>query len=397
MAIPMRLDPTSSPRTRRMGELDAALVCGHILRLYVAPKFRDSTTIAGVSEQLEAAPVTTRAPERDWPHIIIAMGVVLTVCYVAELVLVVILVSTLLAFILAPVVDLLSRFRLPRGLSSLMAVVLLLVLVYGITYASYNEATSFLQVLPKYSERIRASVMSFRERAELLNPLRPAIDDKNVVKVQPSPVTDLVTRGFGSVSQGLLALTFVPFLIYFMLSWQQHARSATVMLFQMENRHTAYITLGLISNMIRSFMVGNLLIGLFMAAVSIAVFGALHLPFFLVVGAISGFLSLVPYLGIILALAPPLMVGLGQLESEDLIALSLMVIALHFFALNVLYPKFLGNRLQLNPLAVTLALLFWGWLWGGMGLVLAIPITAGVKIVFDHVESLKPWGTWLGE
>jgi predicted PurR-regulated permease PerM len=351
-----------------------------------------------MSEQVESAPATTRVPKRDWPQLIIAMGVVLTLCYVAELVLVVILISTLMAFILAPIVDFLGRYRLPRGLSSMVAVLVLLLLVYGMTYISYNQAANFAQVLPKYSERIRASIMTFRERAELLNPLRPSNTDKNIVQIQPSnSVTDMVTRGFGSVSQGLFTLTFIPFLIYFMLSWQQHARSATVMLFRMEHRHTAYVTLGLISRMIRSFMVGNLLIGLFMAIVSMAVFGALHLPFFLIVGAISGFLSLVPYLGLILALAPPLMVGLGQFESEDLIALSLAVVALHFFALNVLYPKFLGNRMQLNPLAVTMALLFWGWLWGGIGLVLAIPITAAVKIIFDHVDSLKPWGAWLGE
>jgi predicted PurR-regulated permease PerM len=350
-------------------------------------------------EELEAVePVTTRAPKRDWPQTIIAIGVVLTLCYVAELVLVVILVSTLLAFILAPIVDFLSRRRLPRGMSSLIAVLTLLLLAYAVTYLSYNQAATFAQVLPKYSDRIRTSVMTFRERAESLNPLRPVTDDKSIVRVQPtSPVTDLVTRGFGSVSQVVFSLSFVPFLVYFMLSWQQHARSATVMLFRMEHRHTAYVTLGLISRMIRSFMVGNLLIGLFMAGVSIAVFGAFHLPFFLVVGAISGFLSLVPYLGLVLALCPPLMVGLGQFQSEDLIALSMAVAALHFFALNVLYPKFLGNRMQINPLAVTLALLFWGWLWGGVGLVLAIPITAAAKIIFDHVESLKPWGTWLGE
>jgi predicted PurR-regulated permease PerM len=351
-----------------------------------------------MSEQVESAPATTRVTKRDWPQLIIAMGVVLTLCYVAELVLVVILVSTLMAFILAPIVDFLGRYRVPRGLSSMVAVLVLLLLLYGMTYVSYNQAANFAQVLPKYSERIRASIMTFRERAELLNPLRPSNTDKNIVQIQPSnSVTDMVTRGFGSVSQGLFTLTFIPFLIYFMLSWQQHARSATVMLFRMEHRHTAYVTLGLISRMIRSFMVGNLLIGLFMAIVSMAVFGALHLPFFLIVGAISGFLSLVPYLGLILALAPPLMVGLGQFESEDLIALSLAVVALHFFALNVLYPKFLGNRMQLNPLAVTMALLFWGWLWGGIGLVLAIPITAAVKIIFDHVDSLKPWGAWLGE
>jgi predicted PurR-regulated permease PerM len=340
----------------------------------------------------------SRPHSRNWPQLIVAVGVVLTLCYLAEFVLAVMLVSILLAFILAPVVDFLGRFRLPRGFASLIAVLLLLALLYGITYASYNQAANFLQVLPRYSERIRATVMSFRERAESLNPLRPTVDEKNVVKVLPSsPLTDAVTRGFGSVSQGMFAVSVIPFLVYFMLSWQQHARSATVMLFRMEHRHTAYVTLGLISNMIRSFMVGNLLIGLFMSAVSVAVFGALHLPFFFVVGVTSGFLSLVPYLGLVLALVPPLVVGLGQLDSGDLFAISLMVLALHFFALNVLYPKFLGNRMRLNPLAVTMALLFWGWLWGGMGLILAIPITAAMKIIFDHVDALNPWGTWLGE
>src|SRR5437868_10918464 len=227
---------------------------------------RISTTIAGMSEQVETAPAPTRAPTRDVAHLIIAIGVVLTICYVAELVLVVILVATLLAFILAPIVDFLGRFRVPRALSSLFAVLIFMGLIYGITYASYNEAVNFVQVFPKYSERIRTTANSMRERAESLNPFRPATEDKNVIKVQPSsPVTELVTRGFSSFSQAAFALTFVPFLIYFMLSWQQHVRSATVMLFRMEHRHTAYVTLGLISRMIRSFMVGNLLIGLFWA------------------------------------------------------------------------------------------------------------------------------------
>jgi len=63
----------------------------------------------------------------------------------------------------------------------------------------------------------------------------------------------------------------------------------------------------------------------------------------------------------------------------------------------MLYPKLLGKRLALNPLAVTLALLFWGSLWGPWGLILALPITAMMKIVFDHVERLRPFGDWLGE
>ena len=57
----------------------------------------------------------------------------------------------------------------------------------------------------------------------------------------------------------------------------------------------------------------------------------------------------------------------------------------------------IGSRLQLNPLAVTISLLLWGWLWGAMGLLLAVPITATMKIIFDNVENLRPYGAWLGE
>jgi predicted PurR-regulated permease PerM len=185
--------------------------------------------------------------------------------------------------------------------------------------------------------------------------------------------------------------------VYFMLSWQEHARSSTVKLFSMENRSTAYVTVGLISSMIRSFIVGNFIVGLFMGGISTVVFGLIGLPYFYFLGVISGFLSLVPYLGVLLAIVPPVAAGLGHLHSTQFIIIVVTVFGLHLFALNVLYPKFLGSRLQLNPLAVTLALLFWGWLWGAMGLILAIPITGAMKIVFDHIDSLRPYGAWLGE
>ena len=71
-------------------------------------------------------------------------------------------------------------------------------------------------------------------------------------------------------------------------------------------------------------------------------------------------------------------------------------VGLHLVALNVLYPKLVGGQLQLNPLAGTLALLVWSWLWGPMGLILGIPITAAIKIVCDQVASLRPYGAWLG-
>jgi predicted PurR-regulated permease PerM len=66
-------------------------------------------------------------------------------------------------------------------------------------------------------------------------------------------------------------------------------------------------------------------------------------------------------------------------------------------ALNLLYPKLVGSRVHLNPLAVTVALMFWGTLWGAIGLVFAIPITAGIKAVCDNVPDLQPVGKLLGD
>jgi len=59
-------------------------------------------------------------------------------------------------------------------------------------------------------------------------------------------------------------------------------------------------------------------------------------------------------------------------------------------------PALVGKRVHLNALAVTVALLFWGWLWGAMGLILAIPITATLKVICDNMESWQPAGRWLG-
>ena len=71
--------------------------------------------------------------------------------------------------------------------------------------------------------------------------------------------------------------------------------------------------------------------------------------------------------------------------------------SLHVIAMNFLYAKIIGRRVRLNPLVVTVAMMFWGLLWGAVGLVLAIPITAGIKAVCDNVESLMPLGRLLGE
>lgn len=336
---------------------------------------------------------------------VVAVAVVLTICYFAKLVIVVLLFSILFAFILAPLVGLLERFRLPRPVGAFIALLVLLGVIYGGLYFGYSKAVDFSQQLPRYSQEIKHIVVRFRAQAEKIQNttqgvLSAGAEDKNkptVTVQQQTSWWESITSGLGTLTEILLTVSFMPFLVYFMLTWQDHVRAATVMLFKMENRNTAYVTLGRISAMIHSFINGNLVVGLFTSIISMIVFGALHLPYFYFLAFISGFLTLIPYLGVVLALVPPLVAGIGHLHGGGMLVIALTVFGLHVFAINVLYPKLIGKRLQLNPLAVTLALLLWGWLWGAMGLILAVPITGALKIILDHIESLRPYGAWLGE
>ena len=334
---------------------------------------------------------------------VLAVGGVLTLMYVAKTILILVLVSVLIAFMLAPIVELCQRFSLPRPLGSAIAVLLMCLALYGLFYLSYNQADAFMNQLPKYSGRIRAVLNQVRLRAERVQQTtrnvlpEEKVEQGTLTVRQTSNWLDSLSSGALGVSEVLLMAAFVPFLVFFMLSWQAHVRSATVMLFNMENRNTAYVTLGLISQMIRAFIVGNVIIGVILGITSTIAFWILGVPYFYVIGIISGIVSLLPYLGIVLAILPPVVVSMGALTVPGFVAIVAFVAISHLIALNLLYPKIIGRRLQLNPLAVTLALLFWGWLWGAMGLILAVPLTATIKIILDHVNSLRPWGNWLGE
>jgi predicted PurR-regulated permease PerM len=192
-------------------------------------------------------------------------------------------------------------------------------------------------------------------------------------------------------------MSFIPFLVYLMLSWKDHAHRATVQLFPKEHRLVAHRTVGRISTMIRGFIIGNVVVGVINSVIGSLVFWQLGISYPYFIGIISGFASLIPYLGLVLGIIPPLAGGIGVLTHTGIIIVVLTVLAVHVVTMNVLYPKMVGRRAQLNPLAVTLSLLFWAWIWGAMGLVLAIPIVGATKIIFDHVDLLRPLGAWLGE
>ena len=338
-------------------------------------------------------------------QIVVAVIAVLGLIYLLKLVLVTTLTSVLLAFILEPLVGALVRIRVPRVAAALFAVVLLVGLAGGLTSFFYGRAVDFARQLPKYSGKIRSTLADLREQTnQIEESTRSVIASPRTgkaplaVEVQEAPgLSRVISASGGTLGEVLLAVTFVPFLVYFMLTWKDHAHSATVRLFPKEHRLVAHRTVGRISAMIRSFIAGNALVGLINTLVSGIVFWQLGIPYFYFLGIISGFASLVPNLGVFLALLPPLAGGIGLLNKSGVGIVVVTVVGLHVLSMNVLFPKIVGKRLRLNPLAITLALLFWAWIWGAMGLILAVPLVGATKIICDYVEPLRGLGAWLGD
>ncbi len=337
-------------------------------------------------------------------QLFLALGTGLALAWSAKLVLVTLLVSGIVAFIFEPLVAWLEKRRLPRPIGAGITVGLAVGLLIGLCVLFSGRIVAFTDDLPRYARHVRASLAPLQAQREKLEKTTDSVlpPTGGSTQREPLPVSDDVQKrealveSLSSATEVLVAVSFVPFLVYFMLSWAPHLKKAAVGLFPDDRQGHTDAAIGEIAGMMRAFVAGNFLIGCVLSAVSVVAFGLMRIPNFYFIGPISGFLSIVPYLGVVFAIFPPLVAGVETMSVERASLIIGVVLVLHLLALNVLYPKLIGRRLSLNPLIVTVALLVWGWFWGAIGLLLAVPIMGAVKAVCDHVGPLKPWGRLLG-
>jgi predicted PurR-regulated permease PerM len=370
---------------------------------------------------------------RQFAMPIVALGTIIAILYFGRLFFITAMTAVTIAFILEPLVTLLMRLRLPRSVASFVVCCFALACLYVIGLGAYSQLTGLYTELPVYGQRIGDIIDGAREKIQgvekqtyqIFLPARQrqqleeeeqraqkAAEKKKGSKkgdttpppAPAAPPVDSVSAIGGyvyahlnSFYQILLMVSFIPFLVYFMLSWRDHINRAFLQLFQGEARLVAARSLQGIAEMVRAFVVGNFLLGLLLAFLSSLMFWMMHLPYPLLIGPLSGILSLVPYVGLPLAMVPPLFSALGINTVPVYILVVVSVALLHLLALNLLYPKIVGSRVHLNPLVVTFSLMLWGFLWDAPGLLLAIPLTAGLKAVCDNVKGLRPIGKFLGD
>lgn len=336
---------------------------------------------------------------------IIAIAVLFGCVYYASSVVITLICSILIASVLEPGVRIMELSRIPRWLASLTMVLLMLAVTYLLIYAIYDRAQAFFLELPRLLDRlkqitahIQLTAHNIQQSTQTIIPASPEANMPMVRLQQESPYEQFLLRGIGSVYAFMVTVMFIPFLVFFMLTSKNQLWVASLNLFPIRKRQQAEDVIHAIARMLRQFVVGNLFVGLISACLITPVFAVIGLQYALLMGPLAALLSLVPYIGVALGIFPPLLVALMQYNTTGpFIAIGVTVAVVHFVAVNVLTPKLVGQRVNLNALSVTIAMMFWSWLWGGFGLVLAVPITAAIKAICDNVESLKPYGAWMGE
>ena len=316
-------------------------------------------------------------------------------CYFASSVCITVVVATFLAILADPVVAVLERARIPRFFAA-ASIVLLGVLIFGsIAYFSYGKLADFFDDFPRYVSRIAETLSPISSKIQRVRDsagtLANQAEPKKVPEVRIRESTSwasYLARGVGSAWGALFIAGVVPFLTFFLLIARDKIylslRSGAGKQMDFDR------VIARANAMIRSYVAGNLVIGALMSAITATVFWQIGLAPAILLGTVSGMLNLIPFLGIVIALLIPLMAGVFQFHSVTPFAVIVVtVMALHLISANLLIPRFVGSRLDIGPVAATIGFLFWGWLWGVVGLFLAVPLTAFVKLLADANPAMS--------
>ena len=354
--------------------------------------------------ETETQQTTLRIAGASFSLRVLAAAIILLFFYYAAGVVITVLLSILIAYFLDPAVEFLERLHVARTVGAMLMVLLLIAVLGAVGYGLGTRTEDFEANWPKYGavlKQVAASVEAKLKGIEVqVSEITPGGGTPQPGGEQPvaAIVRTLLFRGIGSLYALFLEITFVPFLVFFMLAGKREVWHGTLQLFPVSKRTQVKETLEDLRDVLRDYLAGMTFLTLLVIAASGAFFWFLGLDYPFLTGIVSGLLNMVPYIGAVMAWLPAFIMALAKwrtLGQFGLLAVGLTTI--HVLAANLVAPKLIGRRVRLNAVAITISLLFWGWVWGGMGLLLAIPITAALRVICDHTESWRPIGRWLSE
>ncbi len=307
------------------------------------------------------------------------------------------------AYVLSPAVALLKKVKIPHVVAVLIVMAIGAVALAGAGYLIFQESVGLASEMPRYYETVKGwlveGLASYQNFQVSTGGVLPILDEsllEGVSFADFSGVGTSVFKGIGSFFSSVLGLALIVLLTLFLLLDEESLRRRMTLVLGGDPNTSAGI-IDDINQQIRGFMLVKFLTTVALAVIFTVGLLILDVSYAYVWGPLAGVLNLIPYIGAFIGMVPPVIVAAiqtGGITIPFWVLLFMMVIQL--LESNVITPKLVGDKVNLNLLAVLIATVYWGWLWGMLGVLLAVPITAAIKVVCAHIEPLKPIAILLG-
>jgi predicted PurR-regulated permease PerM len=313
-----------------------------------------------------------------------------------------ILLSLLFAIILRPIVTfLIKRLRFTYFIAVVFAIVFFIVIFLGVFYFISLQITDMVNDWGKIKSNFYFHIEYFQQlisdNFHLSNIEQKEIIGnaaKNSLK-SGNQIVGITINSFGDI---VLNLTLIPIYTFLLLLYQNHFIAFLTKLYKPQNHKKLREILFEIKTAVQSYVVGlifEMIAVSFLTSIGLYLIGV---EYFILLGIITGILNLIPYVGILFAGVLSIVVSLSG--STDLsIALGVIVVNLivQFLDNNILIPMLVNSKVQINAFASIIGIIIGNVLGGITGMFLAIPIIAIIKVIFDRIDHLEPWGYLLGD
>lgn len=316
-----------------------------------------------------------------------------TVLYLLTSVLLPFVIALLLSFIFKPIVLWLVHHKVPRALALLAVVAIVAGGALGLTLLIAPSIESFQENLPSYQNRLTGlaekGLVAVTSIVESMGGDMSQIDARELVQV--STLTSIATQSVDTLLTGLSNAFLVFLFMLFMLSAAGEMDIKVKKAFAGGQSEKIGAMLRNIDVQVRRYLIAKTLVSLATATLTTIILLILGVDFAVVWGLLTFLLNYIPNFGSLFATILPVLTALLQFDTltKPILALVLLIVAQNVMG-NVVEPKLMQSSLNLSPVLILLALIFWGWLWGVWGMILAVPITSTIKIVCENVDALKP-------
>ncbi|HEY0887013.1 MAG TPA: AI-2E family transporter [Ramlibacter sp.] len=357
---------------------------------------------------------------RSMSLVVLAVLASLAILHWAAAFFIPVMVGFLFSYALSPIVDWLERWRIPRAVSAAVLILGILGGAGASLYSFSDDANELIGSLPQAARKLRDSVKShsngrqesalgtvqkaaaqLEQAAKEASPATPtARGVQRVVIEKPAfDLRDYLWSGTLGLASLIGQVTVVTFLTYFLLLSGDTFRRKLVKITgrTLSDKKITVQALDEIHGQIQRYLLVQLFASLLVGVTTALAFWALGLKHAAVWGFAAAILNLVPYIGSVMVTGAAGLVAFLQFGSVNMaMAVAGVSLLINTFEGNLLVPWLTSRAGRMNPVAVFIGVLGWGWLWGVWGLLLGIPIMMVIKAVCDRVDDLKPIGELLG-